>query len=78
MKTTLLCLPPAFILISYFAYSSALMMEATCSSETSVDFQQTTWRYIAEDRTLYNHHCANPKSYNKNYTFVNAGVYKLM
>jgi hypothetical protein len=24
-------------------------MEATCSSETSVDFQQTTVRYIPED-----------------------------
>jgi hypothetical protein len=23
-----------------------------CSSETSVDFQQTTWRYISEDRTF--------------------------
>jgi hypothetical protein len=27
-------------------------MEATCSSETSVDFQQTTKHYIPEDRTL--------------------------
>jgi hypothetical protein len=25
---------------------------ATCSSETSVDFQRTTRRYIPEDRTL--------------------------
>jgi hypothetical protein len=24
-------------------------MEATCSSETSVDLQRTTWRYIPED-----------------------------
>jgi hypothetical protein len=24
-----------------------------CSSETSVDFQRTTWRYIAEERTLH-------------------------
>jgi hypothetical protein len=28
-------------------------MEATYSSETSVDFQRTTRRYIPEDRTLY-------------------------
>jgi hypothetical protein len=27
-------------------------MEAICSSKTSVDFQQTTWRYIPEDSTL--------------------------
>jgi hypothetical protein len=27
-------------------------MAATCSSETSVDFQRTTWRYIPEDETL--------------------------
>jgi hypothetical protein len=30
-----------------------MKMEATCSSETSVDFQRTTWRYIPEDGTLY-------------------------
>jgi hypothetical protein len=27
-------------------------MKATCSSETSVDFQRTIWHYISEDRTL--------------------------
>jgi hypothetical protein len=27
-------------------------MEVTCSSETSLDFQWTTWYYIPEDRTL--------------------------
>jgi hypothetical protein len=27
-------------------------MEAICSSETSVDTQQATWRYIPEDGTL--------------------------
>jgi hypothetical protein len=25
-------------------------MEATCSSETSVDFQRTTWCYISQER----------------------------
>jgi hypothetical protein len=34
------------------AYSSTLKMEATCFSETSVDFQQTTRHYIPEDRTF--------------------------
>jgi hypothetical protein len=30
---------PAFMLVSCLAYSSTLKMEATCFSETSVDFQ---------------------------------------
>jgi hypothetical protein len=33
-------------------------IEATCSSEMSVDFQWT----IPEDRTLHNHRCENPRS----------------
>jgi hypothetical protein len=32
--------------------SSAMKMEAKRSSETSVEFQPTTRRYIPEDRTL--------------------------
>jgi hypothetical protein len=32
-------------------------------SETSVDFQRTTRRYIPEDGTLHNHRCGNLKSY---------------
>jgi hypothetical protein len=43
--------------------SCPLNMEATSSSETSVDFQRNTWRYISEDRTLNNHHCENLKPY---------------
>jgi hypothetical protein len=39
------------------------LMEAICSSETSVDFQQTTRRYIPEDSTIYNHRCENLKFY---------------
>jgi hypothetical protein len=46
--------PQGFTLVSYSAYSSTLKMEATCSSETSVDFQLTTRRYIPEDRALNN------------------------
>jgi hypothetical protein len=38
----------------------AANMEAKCSSETSVDFQQ---RYIPKDRTRHNHPCENLKSY---------------
>jgi hypothetical protein len=51
-----------FRLVSCSAYSSALKMEATCSSETSVDFERTTRRSISEDRTLRNHR-ENLKSY---------------
>jgi hypothetical protein len=32
-------------------------------SETSVDFQRTTWYYIPEGRTLHNHCCEKPKSH---------------
>jgi hypothetical protein len=37
-------------------------MEAIFSSETSVDFQRATPRYIPEDSTLHNR-CENLKSY---------------
>jgi hypothetical protein len=43
------------MLVSCLAYSSTLKMEATCSSETSVNFQHITCRYIPEDTTLHNH-----------------------
>jgi hypothetical protein len=54
-----------------FTYSSTLKMEATISSEMSLDFQRTIWRYIAEDTriTLHNHSCENLKSYNIKTTF---------
>jgi hypothetical protein len=32
-----------------------MKIEVTCSSETSVDFQQTTSCYIPENRSLQNH-----------------------
>jgi hypothetical protein len=41
-------------------------MEPTRSSETSVDFQRTTWLYIPEDRTLRNHCFENLTSYKEN------------
>jgi hypothetical protein len=50
------------------AHSTSLKMEATCSSETSADFQQTTGRYIPEDRILHSHRCESFKSY-KEYLF---------
>jgi hypothetical protein len=39
-------------LVSYSAYST-VKMEAMCSSETSVDFQRTTGRYIPEDTAFH-------------------------
>jgi hypothetical protein len=56
-------LATCFKLVSCSAYSWTLKMEATCSSETSVDFQRTTHRYIPEHRTLHNHHCENLSSH---------------
>jgi hypothetical protein len=44
--------PSAFMLLSCSTCSSTPKMEAAYSSETSVHFQRTTWRYIPEDRTL--------------------------
>jgi hypothetical protein len=38
-----------FIPVSCFAYSSTMMMKATSSSETSVDFEWNTRRYISEE-----------------------------
>jgi hypothetical protein len=42
-------------------------MEAIFSSETSVDFQRTTRRYIPEGSTLHNHRCENLKSHKDPY-----------
>jgi hypothetical protein len=53
--------PTALTLVSCSACSLTLKMEATCSSETSADFQRTTQRYIPEDRILHNQPCENLK-----------------
>jgi hypothetical protein len=45
-----------------------------CFSETSVDFQQTSRRYIPEDSTLHNHRCENLKSYMNLFTSPGEGV----
>jgi hypothetical protein len=52
----------SFILVFWLAYSYTLKMEATCSSETSVDFQQNTRRYTSEGKIIHNHYCENLKS----------------
>jgi uncharacterized membrane protein YciS (DUF1049 family) len=56
-----ICFHAGFLLSLFFT----LKMEAIFSSETSVDFHQTTRRYIPEDGTLHNHRCDNLKSYMK-------------
>jgi hypothetical protein len=38
-------------------------MEKKCSSETSVEFQPTSRRYISEDRRLHNHLCEKLKHF---------------
>jgi hypothetical protein len=52
-----------FMLVSRLAYASTSKMEATCSSEASVDFQQTIRRCIPEDNTLSHQRCENLKCY---------------
>jgi hypothetical protein len=42
---------------------SALMMEAARTSETLVNFYQTTRRYNPEDNPLRTNRSENPKSY---------------
>jgi hypothetical protein len=39
-------LATCFMLVSRLAYSLTLKLEATCSSETSADFQLTTWCFV--------------------------------
>jgi hypothetical protein len=46
-------LATCFMLVSCLAYSLALKMEVTCSSETLADFQLTTQHYIPEDGTRH-------------------------
>jgi hypothetical protein len=49
--------------VSCLLYSSALKIEAICSSETSADFQRTIQRHIPDGSTLHNHRCENLRSY---------------
>jgi hypothetical protein len=54
-------------------YSSILNMEEISFSETFVDFQRVTRRYIPEDSTIHNRRCENLKSYkfsNYNITWI--------
>jgi hypothetical protein len=70
MKVTRRFGPSVFTLVSCSAYSVTLKIEAVYSSETSVDCQQTTRRYIPEDSRLYNLRCENLKSCKYENTFL--------
>jgi hypothetical protein len=52
-----------FMMGSCLVDCRTLKMEATYSSETSVNFQRTTRSFIPEDRTLHNRLCEKLKSY---------------
>jgi hypothetical protein len=45
-------------------------MEAIHSSETSIDFQQTTRCYVPEERILHNRHYDSLKSYEVYYVEI--------
>jgi hypothetical protein len=44
------------------SYSWILKMEEVYSSETLINFYQTTWHHILEDSMLHRHYCWNLKS----------------
>jgi hypothetical protein len=50
------------------ASTTEQMVVVTIPSETSVDFQRNTRRYIPEDGTLHDHRCENLKSYKQSVT----------
>jgi hypothetical protein len=50
-------------LVEVYQRFIALMMEAARTSETLVNFYQTTWHYKPEDSHLHTHRRENLKSY---------------
>jgi hypothetical protein len=55
---------------------STLMIEAICSSKTSVDIQWTTRRFIPEFDTIHNHRRGNLKSYIIKYIPTNTKLHR--
>jgi hypothetical protein len=47
-------------------------MEARCSSETLIDTQRTTRRYIPENGVLHNHRCENLESCTEVVSIINS------
>jgi hypothetical protein len=62
-----LCMLTCFMLVSGLAFTSTLKMEATCFSETSIDFHRTTRHSVPDDRTLHFDHCEILKQSEKNF-----------
>jgi hypothetical protein len=60
--------------LAYLIFST-LRMEAIYPSETSIDTQRTTRRYIPEDDTLHNHRCENLESYIPETSFTGHSEY---
>jgi hypothetical protein len=54
----------------------ALMMEAARTSETLVNFYQTTWRYNPKDSHLRTHRRENLKYYHHYFVLINPTYYK--
>jgi hypothetical protein len=48
---------------AYCLHYQCLMMKAVCTSDMSVNFNITTWRYIMEDSKLHTCRCKNLKSH---------------
>jgi hypothetical protein len=66
MKKSACCLLHADIWLGLLFNPKDGKMEATCSSEISVDFHLTKWRYTIEDRInqlLPNHKCSAKSLY---------------
>jgi hypothetical protein len=61
--------PLDFKLVSCSAYFFTLKMEAIYSSETSVDSQRPSRRYIPKYGTIHNHLFENLKSYKVNVVY---------
>jgi hypothetical protein len=52
--------------------SGMAAMDAICFSETSVDFQQATWRYLLPlPSALLNYHCEKLNSYEIKFYLIN-------
>jgi hypothetical protein len=63
--------------ISCLTYFLTLMMDATCSSETSIDFWLTVRLYMPENKTLWNQFNFTIKSLKNASCFVLSTVYNM-
>jgi hypothetical protein len=51
-----------YMLVSCFAYSTNLKMEAMSTTETSANFHWIALRYVPEGRPVHNHRCEKLRS----------------